>query len=166
MLRGAFFAFFRKRTGYFEGGCIPALHHCHAAQIALSLVRNLRGKLMHSIAQTHAFARAADDAGMTADEIDALIDLLANDPMAGDEISGTGGCRKLRFAAPGKGKRGGYRVITFYSGEMLPVFLLTVFKKGEQENLSKAQRNSLQKITKEIVAAYKSKVTKAVRKGA
>ena len=35
---------------------------------------------------------------------------------AGDVIEGTGGARKLRFAGKGKGKRGGFRVITFFSG--------------------------------------------------
>jgi hypothetical protein len=56
--------------------------------------------------------------------------------MAGDEIPGTGGCRKLRVAGRGKGKSCGYRTITFYSGESMPVFLLTVFSKGERSDLS------------------------------
>lgn len=43
-----------------------------------------------------------------------LIDFLAEDPMAGDLIPGTGGVRKLRFATSGRGKRGGARVIYYY----------------------------------------------------
>jgi hypothetical protein len=38
---------------------------------------------------------------------------MAAKPDAGDEIRGTGGARKIRFAAKGKGKSGGVRVITF-----------------------------------------------------
>jgi hypothetical protein len=50
---------------------------------------------------------------MTEDEIDNLVDFLAENPTAGDLIVGTGGCRKLRVAGRGKGKSGGYRTITF-----------------------------------------------------
>ena len=38
--------------------------------------------------------------------------LVAN-PELGPVIAGTGGVRKLRWAAPGRGKRGGYRVIYY-----------------------------------------------------
>jgi hypothetical protein len=50
---------------------------------------------------------------MTENEIASVVDYLADNPMAGDEMPGTGGCRKFRFAAPGRGKRGGYRIVTF-----------------------------------------------------
>jgi hypothetical protein len=56
-----------------------------------------------------------------------IVTTLAANPTAGVEIPGTGGARKLRFAGRGKGKSGGYRVITFYSGVGVPVFLLNVF---------------------------------------
>lgn len=85
---------------------------------------------MHAIAQTHAFTRAAEEAGMSEEEISSLTDFLAENPMAGDEIPGTGGCRKLRVAAPGMGKRGGYRVVTFFSGEAIPVFLINRVQEG------------------------------------
>src|SRR5262245_10556432 len=94
---------------------------------------------MHSVALTHAFVRAAEKAGMTEDEIEYLVDFLAENPTAGVPIVGTGGCRKVRVAGRGKGKSGGYRTITFYTGQNLPVFLITVFSKGERSNLSKAE---------------------------
>nr|WP_288200189.1 hypothetical protein [uncultured Pleomorphomonas sp.] len=69
---------------------------------------------------------------MTEEERSELISFLADNPMAGDEIVGTGGCRKLRVAGRGKGKSGGYRTITFFSGNMLPVFLnYGLFKRRE-----------------------------------
>jgi hypothetical protein len=61
---------------------------------------------MHSVCETHSFRRAADASGMSDDEIETLINHLAADPMAGDEIPGSGGCRKLRVAGRGKGKSG------------------------------------------------------------
>ena len=87
--------------------------------------------------------------------------------MAGEEIRGTGGCRKVRLAGRGKGKSGGIRTVTFYTGVMMPVFLLTVFGKGEKDDLSQDERNALRKITKQIVVEYKARVVRpAARKGA
>jgi hypothetical protein len=120
---------------------------------------------MHTVALTHVFERAAADAGMSEDEIQVLVDFLAVNPTAGDVMAGTG-CRKVRVAGRGKGKRGGYRTITFYTGENLPVFLITVFGKGEKSNLSKSESNRLRDITKAIVAEYRSRVATLARRGA
>lgn len=94
-------------------------------------------------------------AHLTEAERDAVVSKVAGAPRAGTEIAGTGGARKLRIAGRGKGKSGGYRVITFYSGEDLPVFLLTLYSKGEKANLSKAERNELKSILAEIVQSYR-----------
>jgi len=61
-----------------------------------------------------------------------LVDHLAAMPAAGDLMEGTGGARKLRWARPGAGKSGGLRVVTFYGGPALPVFVLSVFAKNEK----------------------------------
>lgn len=74
---------------------------------------------------------------------------------------GTGGCRKVRVAGRGKGKSGGYRTITFYSGIGIPVFLITVFSKGERANLTKAECNQLATLTRAIKAEYDSKTSRA-----
>lgn len=115
---------------------------------------------MHTVSETHSFQRAAKDAGMTEDEIRALINHLAAHPTDGVELSGTGGCRKFRWAGRGKGKSGGYRTITFYSGTNMPVFLITVFSKGEKANLSQSERNALNTLTKAIAAAYEARIVK------
>ena len=69
---------------------------------------------MHTIIETAAYLSAASDAGMTDDERNAVVDVLAANPTAGDIMPGCGGARKLRVARPGKGKSGGYRVITYF----------------------------------------------------
>ena len=120
---------------------------------------------MHAICELRSFQRAAAEAGMTADELADLVDFLGRNPSAGDEIEGTGGCRKLRVAGKGKGKSGGYRTITFYTGSELPVFLITVFSKGDKATLSKAEKNALGELGKVLVAEYRKKVVK-VRTGA
>ena len=63
-----------------------------------------------TIVESKAFSRRAS-ALLTAEERDGLIGFLAEKPLAGDVIEGTGGVRKVRFAAKGKGKSGGVRVI-------------------------------------------------------
>ncbi len=84
-------------------------------------------------------------------------------PDAGDEIAGTGGCRKFRVAGRGKGKSGGYRTITFYSGNEMPVYLLTVFSKGNEANLTNSDCQDLCRLTKVLVEAHKPRV-KALRR--
>lgn len=98
---------------------------------------------MHAVILTSAFTTAAQAAGMSADEVDAVVALVSAEPTAGDLMQGTGGARKLRVAGRGKGKSGGYRVITFYAAADVPVFLLDVYGKGDKANLSKAERNAL-----------------------
>ena len=75
--------------------------------------------------------------------------------MTGDLIQGTGRARKVRFAGRGKGKSGGYRVITFYAGARLPVFLLALYAKGDRADLSKAERNELRLILGSIVETFR-----------
>lgn len=69
-------------------------------------------------------------------------------------MQGTGGIRKLRWSAHGKGKSGGVRVIYYYHNESIPLFLLTVFGKGEKANLSKSERNDLTRFTSLLVKQY------------
>ena len=75
-----------------------------------------------------------------------VIDYVAATPKAGDLIQGTGGVRKLRWARSGRGKSGGVRVIYYFHSEALPLYLLTVFGKGEKADLSQAERNELAKL--------------------
>jgi hypothetical protein len=88
------------------------------------------------------------------DEREALIAFLAANPTAGDLIPGTGGVRKLRWALEGRGKRGGARIIHFFHSTLLPLFVLTAFAKNERTDLSQADRNSLQRLTKTLVNTY------------
>jgi hypothetical protein len=115
---------------------------------------------MQTVAELNTFRKHADIAGMSDEDIDALVAYLAQNPMAGEEMQGTGGCRKVRFAIRGnnKGKSGGVRTITFYSGQSMPLFLITVFGKSQKVNLTKAERSSLKKLTDAIVEEYAARV--------
>lgn len=83
-----------------------------------------------------------------------LVEFIGANPEAGDLIPETGGVRKLRWALPGSGKRGGARVIYFFHNESLPVFLLAMYGKNEKANLSKAERNAMAKVLPAIVQSY------------
>ena len=96
------------------------------------------------------------DAGslMTEEERGALVAYVATNPGVGVVMPGTGGVRKIRWAGSGRGKRGGVRVIYYYCGEALPVFLLNVFAKNEKVDLSQAEKNEMKKWIPRLVAAY------------
>jgi hypothetical protein len=65
-----------------------------------------------------------------------LMRYVATYPEAGQVIPGTGGARRLRWAVPGQGKRGGARTIYFYHNQEIPLFLLDIYrKKREGESL-------------------------------
>lgn len=68
---------------------------------------------MHTVIETPGYLASARDENVTEEERAEIVSFLAANPDAGDIMAGTGGARKVRFAGRGKGKSGGYRVITF-----------------------------------------------------
>jgi hypothetical protein len=110
---------------------------------------------MQTVVETESYLRDAKAAGVTDNERLGIADFIAANPDAGNEIRGTGGTREVRFAGKGKGKSGGYRAITFYSGEDIPVFLLNVFAKNEKADLSQAERNELKTVLAALADAYR-----------
>ncbi len=73
------------------------------------------------------------------DELLALMQKLATVPDAGDIIPQSGGCRKLRIAAKGKGTRGGARVVYFHRSSAGEILLLDLYAKSDKTNLSSAE---------------------------
>jgi hypothetical protein len=76
--------------------------------------------------------------------------LLMIKPEAGDEIPGTGGLRKLRFADARrrKGKRRGLRIIYFWWSRGCQFWLFTLYDKDEVSDLTRVQRLALRKLLK------------------
>ena len=83
---------------------------------------------------------------LTDDEYSSFQQFLMGNPHAGEVIKDTGGLRKVRWAAGGKGKRGGVRVIYYFVDEADQIRLLLIYKKGVQDDLSAVQRKQLKAI--------------------
>ena len=79
---------------------------------------------------------------------------LAENPEQGDVIPGTGGIRKTRLKSVTKGKSGGFRVCNLNVEDRLILFLLFIYAKNEQENLSPSEKVEL----KQLADAIKKKV--------
>ncbi|MBZ0096752.1 MAG: type II toxin-antitoxin system RelE/ParE family toxin [Sulfuricella sp.] len=86
-----------------------------------------------------------------------VVDYLAIHPKAGDVMEGTGGIRKLRWGRGGRGKSGGVRVVYYFHSEAMPLYLLALFAKNEQANLSKAERNELAGLVDILVSVWLEK---------
>lgn len=105
--------------------------------------------MLITVAETPEYIRRATRL-LSESERNDVIDFVAATPKAGDLIQGTGGVRKLRWARSGRGKSGGVRVIYYFHSEALPLYLLTVFGKGEKADLSQAERNELARLVQAL----------------
>jgi hypothetical protein len=74
---------------------------------------------------------------------------LLNRPEAGDLIRASGGIRKVRWAAVGKGKRGGARVIYYLASARGEFFMLDLYAKSEKEDLTPDELKELRKLVEE-----------------
>ena len=71
---------------------------------------------------------------------------LASQPCSGDVIPDTGGLRKVRWLAKGRGKRSGVRVIYFYRLNKDEIRLLLIYRKGVKDNLTPGEKAVLRKL--------------------
>lgn len=101
---------------------------------------------MFTVIETQYFSRLVGDY-WTEDERGAFATWLAAHPEAGDVIPGSGGCRKVRWARAGMGKRGGVRVIHYNQLEDGHIYLLLIYAKSAQDNIP---ASTLQKIKESL----------------
>jgi len=100
------------------------------------------------------------DAYLSHDDRHDLIDFIACHPEAGDLIPGTGGLRKLRWAMKGGGKRGGLRLIYYFYNSNWPIFLLTIYHKSVQEDLTTEHRLRLRRLLEVLKSEIKQRSRK------
>lgn len=113
---------------------------------------------MQGIVELPSYARLATKL-LDPQERQDLIAYLANHPEAGDIMEGTGGVRKLRWGRGGQGKSGGVRIIYYYHDARMPLYLLTLFAKGDKANLTRAERNDLASLVGILVDIWKGRTS-------
>lgn len=74
---------------------------------------------------------------------------LAERPDMGAIMVGSGGIRKTRWTAQGRGKRGGVRVIYYWAVKQDRVLMLLIYPKSERDDLSREQLQILRRIVEE-----------------
>jgi len=75
---------------------------------------------------------------------------LAENPELGPTIAKTGGVRKTRLKSAAKGKSGGFRVCYFYLPECYKLYLICIYGKNKQEDLSEAEKKELKALVTEF----------------
>ena len=89
---------------------------------------------MLTVVETPTFVADAKDL-WAEDERGAFCAWIATNPDAGEVIPGSGGCRKVRWARAGSGKRGGVRVIYFTRLASGEIWLLVIYAKNVRGNI-------------------------------
>ena len=105
-------------------------------------------KKLFSFIETASFAARASEC-LTDDALAELQWFLIAHPDAGAVIIGSSGLRKLRWALPGRGKRGGARVIYYWADARGQIFLLDIYAKNEQSELSSDEIKDLKKVVEQ-----------------
>lgn len=107
-----------------------------------------------TVVETSAFVRRAEKL-LSPEEHEELLFFLALHPQSGAEIPGTGGVRKVRYAARGKGKSGGVRVVYYFFDEENPLYAIFLFGKNEQADLTPDQKREVASLAATLKAAAK-----------
>lgn len=101
----------------------------------------MNGELFQFV-ETTVFTKQIDSQSNSTDILFAIQNDLLNNPEKGDVVQGTGGARKARVGNPatGKGKSGAYRYLYVYFTKDGIIYLLFLFPKSEQADLTKDQK--------------------------
>ncbi len=84
------------------------------------------------------------------DDLTLLQQMLNDDPRAGAVIQGTGGVRKIRVAASGRGRRGGGRVLYLYVELRNRIYLIAVFTKNERPDFTPADYRNIKLLVQHL----------------
>lgn len=100
------------------------------------------------IIETSIFTQQLEDL-MPDDDYRKLQAALVGNPELGQLIRGSGGLRKVRWGLPGRGKSGGARVIYYWAVNDEELFMLLIYSKSEQDDLTPEQLKIIKRIVKE-----------------
>lgn len=89
---------------------------------------------MFTFVETNLFTKLVDEY-LTDDDYGLLQEALILNPEAGSVVRGSGGVRKIRWAAQGRGKRSGYRIIYFVVRPKDTIWMLTIYPKNMKDTI-------------------------------
>ena len=98
--------------------------------------------------ETYAFTKHIPDC-FDDEEYREFQSYLMKHPAKGVLIPGTGGLRKIRWAARNKGKRGGARIIYYWHIPLGQIYLLALYTKNEMTDLSSGDKKALKHLEEE-----------------
>ena len=129
------------------------------ASILLCSIVDLDERRAYSLCRNPRFYKKRIDKLASLDVLFSLQNDLVNDPEYGDLMEGCAGARKGRVAdkSSGKGKSGGFRYVYVYIELAGTIYLILFFGKNEKANLSKAERNEVERLVKELKRLYGKK---------
>lgn len=100
--------------------------------------------------ETSEFTKSWRKLGLTDEDLWDLEDFLVQHPDFGDVIQGTGGLRKMRWAAKGKGKRGGSRVCYVDLVLKEKIYLIAAFSKNQKADLTEPEKREIKDLIKRL----------------
>jgi len=83
---------------------------------------------------------------LTDDEYRNLQNNLVIKPELGKVIRGSGGLRKIRWGASGRGKSSGVRIIYYWIVQKRIILMLLIYPKNEQDDLTSSQLKILKSL--------------------
>jgi mRNA-degrading endonuclease RelE of RelBE toxin-antitoxin system len=105
-------------------------------------------KILYSFRETRKFTEYLSKL-LSDEDYSALQWELINNPAGGKIIKGSGGIRKIRWSAKGKGKRGGVRVIYYLAVRQDLILMLDIYAKNQKQDLSAFEVKLLNKLVAE-----------------
>ena len=93
---------------------------------------------MRTVYETPTFQKQAEKIWLEDERLEFIVWLAAN-PQAGDVIPGADGARKVRWRRSGTGKSGGVRVVYFNLTEEEVLWLVAIYAKADQSNITPSQ---------------------------
>lgn len=108
----------------------------------------------HTVVETEQFTDSANAANVSDYELQSIVSTLAANPMAGLVMHIRWGTWLFRYKSwyAGMGRR--YRIVTFFAGSHMPVFLIDIFADGEKLTYSRAEREQLLMIFTKVSETY------------
>jgi mRNA-degrading endonuclease RelE of RelBE toxin-antitoxin system len=103
-----------------------------------------------TVVETARFIREAGRI-LTEEALERLLAFLALNPDSGVVVPGSGGIRKVRWAIPGRGKRGGVRVIYYFHNESLPLLALSIYANNDKADITAADAKEMKAEIKNFI---------------